>query len=54
MNHPLWKKNKVMKCLFPCQSQARNKNYNPGHNILRLFDVFPNFLVTTSEMERDY
>ena len=24
-------------------------NYNPGHDILRLFDVWQNFLVTTSE-----
>ena len=28
--------------------------YNPGHNILRLFDVFPNFLFITSEMNREY
>ena len=28
--------------------------YNPGLNILRLFDVLPNFLFTTSETMRDY
>ena len=28
--------------------------YNLGHNILRLFDVLPNFLLTTSETNRDY
>ena len=26
----------------------------PGHNILRLFDVLPNFSFTTSETDRDY
>ena len=30
------------------------KIYNVGHNILRLFDVFPNFSFTTSETNRDY
>ena len=29
------------------------QNYNPGHNILRHFDVWQNFRVTTSEMNRD-
>ena len=29
-------------------------NYNTGHNILRLFYVWRNFLVTTSETNRDY
>ena len=28
--------------------------YNSGHNILRLFDVLPNFSFTTSETNRDY
>ena len=28
--------------------------YNHFHNILRLFDVLPNFLFTTSETMRDY
>ena len=28
--------------------------YNQFHNILRLFDVLPNFLFTTSETMRDY
>ena len=28
--------------------------YNPGHNILRLFDILPNFLFTTSEKNGDY
>ena len=27
---------------------------NHGHNILRLFDVLPNFPFTTSETKRDY
>ena len=29
-------------------------NLNHFHNILRLFDVFPNFLFSTSETMRDY
>ena len=32
----------------------RDSNYNPGHNILRHFDVSPNFCVTTSKTNRDY
>ena len=28
--------------------------YNLGHNILRFFDVLPNFAFTTSETNRDY
>ena len=28
--------------------------YNHFHNILRLFDVLPNFPFTTSETKRDY
>ena len=31
-----------------------NNIYNHFHNILRLFDVFPNFPFTTSESMRDY
>ena len=27
--------------------------YNPSYNILRLFDVLPNFALTTSETKRD-
>ena len=27
---------------------------NAGHNILKLFDILPNFLFTTSETMRDY
>ena len=27
---------------------------NDGHNILRLFDVLPNFSFTTSERKSDY
>ena len=27
---------------------------NRGDNILRIFDILPNFSFTTSEMERDY
>ena len=30
------------------------KDYNLGHNILRLFDVLPNLSSTTSEINRDY
>ena len=29
-------------------------DYNQFHNILRLFDVLPNFPFTTSEMRGDY
>ena len=28
--------------------------YNPGHNILRLFDVLSNFLFAAGETKRDY
>ena len=28
--------------------------YNHGHNILKPFDIWPNFLCTTSETKRDY
>ena len=28
--------------------------YNHGHDILRLFDVLPNFSFITSETKRDY
>ena len=28
--------------------------FNGGHNILRLFDILPNFLFATSEMKRGY
>ena len=30
------------------------RTYNHFYNILRLFDVLPNFLFTTSETMRDY
>ena len=30
------------------------KSYNTGHNILRPFDVLPNFLFATNETKRDY
>ena len=29
-------------------------NYNLGHDILRRFDVLPNFSFATSETNRDY
>ena len=29
-------------------------DHNRFHNILRLFDILPNFLFTTSETMRDY
>ena len=29
-------------------------NYNHGHNIMRIFDVLPNFPFTTSETKPDY
>ena len=32
----------------------RSENYNQFHNILRLFDVLPNFPFTASEMMGDY
>ena len=32
----------------------RTPIYNQFHNILRLFDVLPNFPFTTSEMMGDY
>ena len=41
------------------EDEAENKKryakyYSLGHNILRLFDVLPNFPFTTSEMNHDY
>ena len=32
----------------------QKRTYNQFHNILRLFDVLPNFLFTTNEKMRDY
>ena len=32
----------------------KHQYYNADHNILRPFDVLPNFLLTTSETKRDY
>ena len=29
-------------------------NYSHGHNIMRIFDVLPNFPFTTSETKLDY
>ena len=29
-------------------------NYNHGHNIMRIFNVLPNFPLTTSETKPDY
>ena len=31
---------------------AYSSNYNHGHNVLRLFDIWPNFPFTISEMKR--
>ena len=31
---------------------CRKLNYNDAHNILRLFDILPNFSATTSKMKR--
>ena len=31
-----------------------NRIYNSGHNVLRFFDVLPNFAYATSETKRDY
>ena len=46
----------ISRCLQGClfQQLLSSHSYNPDHNILRLFDVLPNFLFTTSEIERDY
>ena len=32
----------------------RLKTYNPGHNILKIFDALPKLLFSTSETKRDY
>ena len=37
-----------------CQFKLKFGTYNQEHNILRLFDVLPNSLLTTSETKRDY
>ena len=31
-----------------------DSNYNLGHNVLRHFDMLPNFPFTTSKMKHDY
>ena len=36
------------------QNAKENFSDNLSHNILRLFDVLPNFSFTTSEANRDY
>ena len=41
---------KIQNCLF----KGKISTYNQFHDILRLFDVFPNFPFTTSETMRDY
>ena len=41
--------------IFTALSYERNLyNYNHGHNILRIFDILPIFLLTTSETKPDY
>ena len=37
-----------------CQFKLKCGIYNHFYNILRLFDVLPNFPFTTSEMMHDY
>ena len=47
----------VQRCDTICRSLHSNSHsiiYNHFHNILRLFDVLPNFPFTTSETMRDY
>ena len=43
-------------CVITCHRLKKKKKFKlqPLHNILRLFDVLPNFLFTTSEAVRDY
>ena len=36
------------------ESLTLQTSYNPGHNILRHFDVQQNFRVITSQTNRDY
>ena len=36
------------------QQEQSYLSYNPGHNILRHFDIWQNLGVTTSETIRDY
>ena len=40
--------------LIKTEKVKENFADNDGHNILRLFDVLPNFSVATSEIKRDY
>ena len=35
-------------------SEKKNTNYNHGHNIMKIFDVLPNFPFSTSETKPDY
>ena len=46
---------KVMKNKFLGYKMYTNHVRNtPGYNVLRFFDVLPNFLFDTSETKRDY
>ena len=48
-----WELNKVLSSgMYNCN--FKTINYNLGHNILRFFDVLPNFPFTTSETNGDY
>ena len=40
--------------LQPCTFFEAFSYYNHGQNILRIFDVLPNFLFTTSETKPNY
>ena len=43
-----------MEQLIKTQKAKENFTDNPDHNVLRLFDVFPNFVFTTNETKLDY
>ena len=43
-----------MELLIKIEKAKYNFSDDHFHNILRLFDVLPNFLFTTSEMMHDY
>ena len=44
----------ILSCLYQTEILKDYDRYNHGHNILRAFNVLPNFPFTTSETKPDY
>ena len=48
-----WQNNEKSEKMSPT-SVKKMTNYNHGHNIMRIFDVLPNFPFTASGTKSDY